>query len=161
MSLPLAELEHIEQDERVYMSQAGDLFFAHVEDRDSRSDYCCFAAFPRLRTIVQKMPMKLTVRSCKSCGACRGPASAGAPRSCPPVSAADVTPPFTVISRDVHRAGHLWVTPTMSQGLPNGCHAPVHCGFLINLQAERERWERNHSQLLSLEALLPFPNFTK
>ncbi|XP_019511054.1 PREDICTED: neural cell adhesion molecule L1-like protein [Hipposideros armiger] len=59
------ELEHIEQDERVYMSQEGDLYFANVEERDSRSDYCCFAAFPRLRTIVQKMPMKLTVNSLK------------------------------------------------------------------------------------------------
>ncbi|KAM5234695.1 neural cell adhesion molecule L1-like protein isoform 2-T14 [Hipposideros larvatus] len=60
------ELEHIEQDERVYMSQDGDLYFANVEERDSRSDYCCFAAFPRLRTIVQKMPMKLTVNSSNS-----------------------------------------------------------------------------------------------
>lgn len=60
------ELEHIEQDERVYMSQKGDLYFANVEEKDSRNDYCCFAAFPRLRTIVQKMPMKLTVNSCKS-----------------------------------------------------------------------------------------------
>lgn len=62
----LAELEHIEQDERVYMSQKGDLYFANVEEKDSRNDYCCFAAFPKLRTIVQKMPMKLTVNSCKS-----------------------------------------------------------------------------------------------
>lgn len=62
----LAELEHIKQDERVYMSQKGDLYFANVEEKDSRNDYCCFAAFPKLRTIVQKMPMKLTVNSCKS-----------------------------------------------------------------------------------------------
>lgn len=62
---PPPELEHIAQDERVYMSQKGDLYFANVEERDSRSDYCCFAAFPRLRTIVQKMPMKLTVSSCE------------------------------------------------------------------------------------------------
>uniref|UniRef100_A0A8C6QK33 Neural cell adhesion molecule L1-like protein n=1 Tax=Nannospalax galili TaxID=1026970 RepID=A0A8C6QK33_NANGA len=59
------ELEHIEQDERVYMSQKGDLYFANVEEKDSRNDYCCFAAFPKLRTIVQKMPMKLTVNSLK------------------------------------------------------------------------------------------------
>ncbi|XP_063116338.1 neural cell adhesion molecule L1-like protein isoform X2 [Cavia porcellus] len=60
------ELEHIEQDKRVYMSQKGDLYFANVEEKDSRNDYCCFAAFPRLRTIVQKMPMKLTVNSSNS-----------------------------------------------------------------------------------------------
>ncbi|XP_030741462.2 neural cell adhesion molecule L1-like protein [Echinops telfairi] len=59
------ELEHIGQNERVYMSQQGDLYFANVEEKDSRNDYCCFAAFPRLRTIVQKMPMKLTVNSLK------------------------------------------------------------------------------------------------
>uniref|UniRef100_A0A8D2Q9L2 Neural cell adhesion molecule L1-like protein n=1 Tax=Varanus komodoensis TaxID=61221 RepID=A0A8D2Q9L2_VARKO len=55
------DLQHIPQDERVSMSLKGDLFFANVEENDSRSDYCCFAAFPRLRTIVQKMPMTLTV----------------------------------------------------------------------------------------------------
>lgn len=48
------------------MSLKGDLYFANVEENDSRSDYCCFAAFPRLRTIVQKMPMTLKVSRCKS-----------------------------------------------------------------------------------------------
>lgn len=60
------ELQHIQQSERVSMSQAGDLYFANVEEQDSRNDYCCFAAFPKLRTIVQKMPMKLTVNSSNS-----------------------------------------------------------------------------------------------
>ncbi|XP_065406874.1 neural cell adhesion molecule L1-like protein isoform X8 [Chrysemys picta bellii] len=55
------DLQHIPQDERVSMSLKGDLYFANVEENDSRSDYCCFAAFPRLRTIVQKMPMTLMV----------------------------------------------------------------------------------------------------
>ncbi|XP_061474573.1 neural cell adhesion molecule L1-like protein isoform X2 [Rhineura floridana] len=59
------DLQHIPQDERVSMSLKGDLFFANVEENDSRSDYCCFAAFPRLRTIVQKMPMTLTVTRSK------------------------------------------------------------------------------------------------
>lgn len=62
------DLQHIPQDERVSMSLKGDLYFANVEESDSRSDYCCFAAFPRLRTIVQKMPMTLRVSRCK-CGA--------------------------------------------------------------------------------------------
>uniref|UniRef100_A0A8C3QU22 Neural cell adhesion molecule L1-like protein n=1 Tax=Cyanoderma ruficeps TaxID=181631 RepID=A0A8C3QU22_9PASS len=57
----IGELKHIPQDERVSMSLKGDLYFANVEESDSRSDYCCFAAFPRLRTIVQKMPMTLRV----------------------------------------------------------------------------------------------------
>ncbi|XP_037377827.1 neural cell adhesion molecule L1-like protein [Talpa occidentalis] len=71
------DLQHIEQDERVYMSQRGDLYFANVEEKDSRSDYCCFAAFPRLRTIVQKMPMKLTVSSLKHANGSSPPAEAG------------------------------------------------------------------------------------
>ncbi|XP_060622312.2 neural cell adhesion molecule L1-like protein isoform X1 [Anolis sagrei] len=58
-------LQHIPQDERVSMSLKGDLFFANVDENDSRSDYCCFASFPRLRTIVQKMPMTLTVTRSK------------------------------------------------------------------------------------------------
>ncbi|KAF2987859.1 hypothetical protein EK904_011981 [Melospiza melodia maxima] len=48
------------------MSLQGDLYFANVEESDSRSDYCCFAAFPRLRTIVQKMPMTLKVSRCRT-----------------------------------------------------------------------------------------------
>ncbi|XP_030812411.1 neural cell adhesion molecule L1-like protein isoform X3 [Camarhynchus parvulus] len=59
------DLQHIPQDERVSMSLEGDLYFANVEESDSRSDYCCFAAFPRLRTIVQKMPMTLKVSRLK------------------------------------------------------------------------------------------------
>ncbi|XP_074860930.1 neural cell adhesion molecule L1-like protein isoform X1 [Carettochelys insculpta] len=59
------DLQHIPQDERVTMSLKGDLYFANVEENDSRSDYCCFAAFPRLRTIVQKMPMTLMVTRIK------------------------------------------------------------------------------------------------
>uniref|UniRef100_A0A667YKL4 Neural cell adhesion molecule L1-like protein n=1 Tax=Myripristis murdjan TaxID=586833 RepID=A0A667YKL4_9TELE len=47
-------LQHIEQDERVSMGLNGDLYFSHAEEKDSRRDYCCFAAFPRIRTIVQK-----------------------------------------------------------------------------------------------------------
>ncbi|XP_039404012.1 neural cell adhesion molecule L1-like protein isoform X6 [Mauremys reevesii] len=58
-------LQHIPQDERVSMSLKGDLYFANVEENDSRRDYCCSAAFPRLRTIVQKMPMTLMVTRIK------------------------------------------------------------------------------------------------
>ncbi|XP_015673361.1 neural cell adhesion molecule L1-like protein, partial [Protobothrops mucrosquamatus] len=59
------DLQHIPQDERVSMGLNGDLYFANVDENDSRSDYCCFAAFPKLRTIVQKMPMTLTVTRLK------------------------------------------------------------------------------------------------
>nr|XP_020646674.1 neural cell adhesion molecule L1-like protein isoform X2 [Pogona vitticeps] len=72
------DLQHIPQDERVSMSLKGDLFFANVEENDSRSDYCCFAAFPRLRTIVQKMPMTLTVSRSKYTNDSSSPSAAKA-----------------------------------------------------------------------------------
>ncbi|XP_041639823.1 neural cell adhesion molecule L1-like protein isoform X3 [Cheilinus undulatus] len=56
-------LQHIEQDERVSMGLNGDLYFSHAEEKDSRRDYCCFAAFPRIRTIVQKTAMSVTVKT--------------------------------------------------------------------------------------------------
>ncbi|KAM8867416.1 neural cell adhesion molecule L1-like protein isoform 2-T3 [Synchiropus picturatus] len=59
-------LQHIEQDERVSMGLNGDLYFSHAIEKDSRRDYCCFAAFPRIRTIVQKTAMSVIVKTKKS-----------------------------------------------------------------------------------------------
>uniref|UniRef100_A0A672HRM0 Cell adhesion molecule L1-like b n=1 Tax=Salarias fasciatus TaxID=181472 RepID=A0A672HRM0_SALFA len=56
-------LQHIEQDERVSTGLNGDLYFSHAVDKDSRRDYCCFAAFPRIRTIVQKTAMSVVVKT--------------------------------------------------------------------------------------------------
>ncbi|XP_071350588.1 neural cell adhesion molecule L1-like protein isoform X4 [Trachinotus anak] len=56
-------LQHIEQDERVSMGLSGDLYFSHAEEKDSRRDYCCFAAFPRIRTIVQKTAMSVIIKT--------------------------------------------------------------------------------------------------
>uniref|UniRef100_A0A8C4ID47 Neural cell adhesion molecule L1-like protein n=1 Tax=Dicentrarchus labrax TaxID=13489 RepID=A0A8C4ID47_DICLA len=59
-------LQHIEQDERVSMGLNGDLYFSHAVEKDSRRDYCCFAAFPRIRTIVQKNAMSVIVQTSTS-----------------------------------------------------------------------------------------------
>ncbi|XP_060897359.1 neural cell adhesion molecule L1-like protein isoform X2 [Labrus mixtus] len=59
-------LQHIEQDERVSMGLNGDLYFSHAVEKDSRRDYCCFAAFPTIRTIVQKNAMSVIVKTKKS-----------------------------------------------------------------------------------------------
>ncbi|XP_069570721.1 neural cell adhesion molecule L1-like protein isoform X1 [Brachyistius frenatus] len=59
-------LQHIEQDERVSMGLNGDLYFSHAVEKDSRRDYCCFAAFPRIRTIVQKNAMSVIVNTTTS-----------------------------------------------------------------------------------------------
>ncbi|XP_022600684.1 neural cell adhesion molecule L1-like protein isoform X3 [Seriola dumerili] len=56
-------LQHIEQDERVSMGLNGDLYFSHAVEKDSRRDYCCFAAFPSIRTIVQKTAMSVIVKT--------------------------------------------------------------------------------------------------
>ncbi|XP_041743352.1 neural cell adhesion molecule L1-like protein isoform X4 [Coregonus clupeaformis] len=59
-------LQHIEQDARVSMGLNGDLFFSNALEKDSHRDYCCFAAFPRIRTIVQKNAMSVIVTSTNS-----------------------------------------------------------------------------------------------
>uniref|UniRef100_A0A8D0C8I5 Neural cell adhesion molecule L1-like protein n=1 Tax=Scleropages formosus TaxID=113540 RepID=A0A8D0C8I5_SCLFO len=56
-------LQHIEQDERVSMGLNGNLYFSNALQKDSRRDYCCYAAFPRIRTIVQKTAMSVVVQS--------------------------------------------------------------------------------------------------
>uniref|UniRef100_A0A671SGI4 Neural cell adhesion molecule L1-like protein n=1 Tax=Sinocyclocheilus anshuiensis TaxID=1608454 RepID=A0A671SGI4_9TELE len=58
-------LQHIEQDERVSLGLNGNLYFSNAIETDSRRDYCCFAAFPRIRTIVQKTAMSVVVKSNK------------------------------------------------------------------------------------------------
>uniref|UniRef100_A0A672ITG3 Neural cell adhesion molecule L1-like protein n=1 Tax=Salarias fasciatus TaxID=181472 RepID=A0A672ITG3_SALFA len=58
------DLQHIEQDERVSMGTDGNLYFSNALQKDSRPDYCCFAAFPTIRTIVQKTAMAVVVQSC-------------------------------------------------------------------------------------------------
>uniref|UniRef100_A0A672NUE6 Neural cell adhesion molecule L1-like protein n=1 Tax=Sinocyclocheilus grahami TaxID=75366 RepID=A0A672NUE6_SINGR len=59
-------LQHIELDERVSVGLNGNLYFSNAIKSDSRRDYCCFAAFPRIRTIVQKTAMSVMVKSTNS-----------------------------------------------------------------------------------------------
>uniref|UniRef100_UPI0037E72028 cell adhesion molecule L1-like a isoform X2 n=1 Tax=Semicossyphus pulcher TaxID=241346 RepID=UPI0037E72028 len=58
-------LQHIEQDERVSMGIDGNLYFSNALQKDSRQDYCCFAAFSTIRTIAQKTAMAVMVKSLK------------------------------------------------------------------------------------------------
>ncbi|XP_062316237.1 cell adhesion molecule L1-like a isoform X12 [Osmerus eperlanus] len=61
-------LQHIGQDERVSMGIDGNLYFSNAVEKDSRKDYCCFAAFSAIRTIVQKTAMSMIVKSLKPDG---------------------------------------------------------------------------------------------
>uniref|UniRef100_A0A8C5UE56 Neural cell adhesion molecule L1-like protein n=1 Tax=Malurus cyaneus samueli TaxID=2593467 RepID=A0A8C5UE56_9PASS len=101
------DLQHIPQDERVSMSLQGDLYFSNVEESDSRSDYCCFAAFPRLRTIVQKMPMTLKVSRCES-----GSRSERKPKLLIPPESAGSSSSVTVIK------GGVLLLECIAEGLP-------------------------------------------
>lgn len=55
------DLQHIQQDERVSMGVDGNLYFSNALKTDSREDYCCFADFGSIRTIVQKTAMTVVV----------------------------------------------------------------------------------------------------
>uniref|UniRef100_A0A4W5NNF8 Neural cell adhesion molecule L1-like protein n=1 Tax=Hucho hucho TaxID=62062 RepID=A0A4W5NNF8_9TELE len=59
-------LQHIEQDDRVSTGLNGNLFFSNALEKDSHRDYCCFAAFPKIHTIVQKNAMSVIVKSTNS-----------------------------------------------------------------------------------------------
>ncbi|XP_006785578.1 neural cell adhesion molecule L1-like protein isoform X5 [Neolamprologus brichardi] len=59
------DLQHIEQNERVSMGTDGNLYFSNALKNDSRQDYGCFAAFNRIRTIVQKNAMAVVVKRLK------------------------------------------------------------------------------------------------
>ncbi|XP_053085306.1 neural cell adhesion molecule L1-like protein isoform X2 [Pangasianodon hypophthalmus] len=54
-------MKQIEQDERVTVGLNGNLYFSNAIQTDSRRDYCCYASFPRIRTIVQKTAMSVIV----------------------------------------------------------------------------------------------------
>ncbi|KAF5901778.1 neural cell adhesion molecule L1-like protein isoform X1, partial [Clarias magur] len=54
-------MKQIEQDERVTVGLNGNLYFSNAIQTDSRKDYCCYASFPRIRTIVQKTAMSVIV----------------------------------------------------------------------------------------------------
>ncbi|KAG1962755.1 neural cell adhesion molecule L1-like protein [Pimephales promelas] len=58
-------LQHIELDERVSLGLNGNLYFSNAIETDSRRDYSCFAAFPLIRTIVQKTAMSVVVKNNK------------------------------------------------------------------------------------------------
>ncbi|KAM9483353.1 neural cell adhesion molecule L1-like protein isoform 2-T4 [Clarias gariepinus] len=54
-------MKQIEQDARVTVGLNGNLYFSNAIQTDSRKDYCCYASFPRIRTIVQKTAMSVIV----------------------------------------------------------------------------------------------------
>ncbi|KAM5148419.1 neural cell adhesion molecule L1-like protein isoform 2-T2 [Mantella aurantiaca] len=55
------DLRHITQSKRVSVGLDGKLYFAHVTQTDSSTNYSCLAAFSRIRHMAQKTPINLKV----------------------------------------------------------------------------------------------------
>ncbi|CAG6021338.1 unnamed protein product, partial [Menidia menidia] len=79
-------LQQIEQDQRVSMGTDGNLYFSHALLKDSRKDYCCFASFPRIKTIVHKTAMAVVVKRLKPDNDSTDSSSAMSGPSVPPLS---------------------------------------------------------------------------
>ncbi|XP_027002562.2 neural cell adhesion molecule L1-like protein isoform X7 [Tachysurus fulvidraco] len=59
-------MKQIEQNARVTVGLNGNLYFSNAIQTDSRRDYCCYASFPRIRTMIQKNAMSVIVSNSKS-----------------------------------------------------------------------------------------------
>ncbi|KAK2851997.1 hypothetical protein Q5P01_008273 [Channa striata] len=55
------KMVHIQQNERVMVGLDGRLYFAHLEQSDSRGDYICNAQYTEARTILPETAVSLTV----------------------------------------------------------------------------------------------------
>ncbi|XP_073326587.1 cell adhesion molecule L1-like a isoform X3 [Pagrus major] len=106
-------LQHIEQDDRVSMGIDGNLYFSNALQKDSRKDYCCFAAFPRIRTIVQKHAMAVVVKSLNP-----GNESADSPDATPPVRRPSMLLPSGVQTVKVLLKGETLQLECIPEGYP-------------------------------------------
>lgn len=107
------DLRHIEQDERVSMGIDGNLYFSNALQNDSRQDYCCFASFPRIRTIVQKTAMAVVVKSLKTDNE-----SADSSDATPPVRMPSLLLPSGVQTEKVLLKGETLQLECMPEGYP-------------------------------------------
>ncbi|XP_024149497.1 neural cell adhesion molecule L1-like protein isoform X2 [Oryzias melastigma] len=104
-------LEHIKQDKRVSMGTDGNLYFSNALENDSRQDYCCSAAFPRIRTMVQQSPMVLEVKSMK-------PANGSSAAKSPPARAPSMLLPSGVQTEKVLMKGEELQLECITAGFP-------------------------------------------
>ncbi|KAF7208775.1 transcript variant X4 [Nothobranchius furzeri] len=137
-------MQHIQQDERVSVGLNGDLYFSHAVEKDSRTDYCCFASFPRIRTIVQKTAMSVHVKPIIKCA----PLSANAILERRPSL---LTPPGVQSEKQLVKGDDLelecipegiptpkveWVK--IGLGLPDGAEVENHGKLLIIPRADQK-----------------------
>uniref|UniRef100_W5MUN0 Neural cell adhesion molecule L1-like protein n=1 Tax=Lepisosteus oculatus TaxID=7918 RepID=W5MUN0_LEPOC len=132
-------LQHIQQDERVSMGLNGDLFFSNALEKDSRSDYCCVASFPRIRTILQKTAMSLIVNRIRSVNGTESPnaISERKPR---------LLSPSGGHSEIQLVKGDLLQLECIAEGLPTPSYEWVRVGADMPEQARKE----NHGKLIRI-----------
>ncbi|XP_070765762.1 cell adhesion molecule L1-like a isoform X2 [Enoplosus armatus] len=109
-------LQHIKQDERVSMGIDGNLYFSNALQNDSRPDYCCYAAFPRIRTIVQKSALAVVVKNLKPDN--ESADSSNATAEAPPVRIPGLLLPSGVQTEKVLLKGENLLLECIPQGYP-------------------------------------------
>uniref|UniRef100_A0A671VXR7 Neural cell adhesion molecule L1-like protein n=1 Tax=Sparus aurata TaxID=8175 RepID=A0A671VXR7_SPAAU len=129
-------LQHIKQDDRVSMGIDGNLYFSNALQKDSRKDYCCFAAFQRIRTIVQKDAMAVVVK--------RDPL-----RSAPPVRRPSLLLPSGVQTVKVLLKGETLKLECIPEGYPTPMVKWMKMG---DKMAPRNKVDR-HGKLLTISAV--------
>ncbi|KAM9750835.1 cell adhesion molecule L1-like a isoform 3-T5 [Menidia menidia] len=110
-------LQQIEQDQRVSMGTDGNLYFSHALLKDSRKDYCCFASFPRIKTIVHKTAMAVVVKRLKPDNDSTDSSSASESET-PPVSAPSLLLPSGVQTVKVLLKGETLELECIPGGFP-------------------------------------------
>lgn len=139
-------LQHIEQDERVSMGLNGNLYFAYALQKDSRQDYCCFAAFYKIRTIVQKTAMAVVVQSLKPDNVSTDSSNA---TEAPPVRIPGLLLPSGVYTEKVLLKGEKLQLECIPQGYPT----PKITWMKMGDRLPPRRKLNNFGKLLSISAV--------
>ncbi|KAM8755491.1 cell adhesion molecule L1-like a isoform 3-T4 [Acanthopagrus schlegelii] len=137
-------LQHFKQDNRVSMGSDGNLYFSNAIQNDSRKDYCCYAAFPRIRTIVQKDAMAVVVKSLNN-----GNESDDSADATPPVRRPSLLLPSGVQTVKVLLKGETLKLECIPEGYPTPMVKWMKMG---DKMAPRNKVER-HGKLLTISAV--------
>ncbi|XP_036961137.1 neural cell adhesion molecule L1-like protein isoform X2 [Acanthopagrus latus] len=137
-------LQHFKQDNRVSMGSDGNLYFSNAIQNDTRKDYCCFAAFPRIRTIVQKDAMAVVVKSLNN-----GNESDDSADATPPVRRPSLLLPSGVQTVKVLLKGETLKLECIPEGYPTPMVKWMKMG---DKMAPRNKVER-HGKLLTISAV--------
>ncbi|KAK2851255.1 hypothetical protein Q5P01_007531 [Channa striata] len=132
-------LQHIEQDDRVSMGSDGNLYFSNALQKDSRQDYCCHAAFSRIRTIVQKTAMTVEVKSLKPNNESADSSNA---TQAPPVRRPGLLLPSGVQTEKVLMKGEDLMLECIPQGFPTPKIKWMKMGDMLPSRTKLSKFEK-------------------